>query len=296
MALDKQDVRSTVAGDFLNTEANSAAIKTAVELIDNAVSGAGFNITQLNGATVPIGGGVEATAVRVTVASDSTGVLSIDDNGGSITVDGTVTATNPSVDVDDAAFTPATDSVTVIGGFADETATDSVDEGDVGAIRMSLDRRMLTDSNIQVGNADVSGTNPVPVTITNVEASGITAVAAQSTTASLAAQASETDEFLLGSNVTASLQSVTIAADVAFKAVIQKVDETPTTTTIATLYGEPGATVQWQPRNPNAALHKVASDGTPTAKYQVVLTNNGITSVGGSGTISVHLEHDEVAN
>jgi hypothetical protein len=39
-----------------------------------------------------VGGGVESGALRVTIASDSTGVLSIDDNGGSITVDGTVTA------------------------------------------------------------------------------------------------------------------------------------------------------------------------------------------------------------
>jgi hypothetical protein len=40
----------------------------------------------------PLGAGTEAAAVRVTVATDSTGVLSIDDNGGSLTVDGTVTA------------------------------------------------------------------------------------------------------------------------------------------------------------------------------------------------------------
>lgn len=38
------------------------------------------------------GGGVEASALRVTLANDSTGVLSVDDNGGSLTVDGTVTA------------------------------------------------------------------------------------------------------------------------------------------------------------------------------------------------------------
>jgi hypothetical protein len=40
-----------------------------------------------------VGGGTEATAQRVTIANDSTGVLSIDDNGGSLTVDGTVAAT-----------------------------------------------------------------------------------------------------------------------------------------------------------------------------------------------------------
>lgn len=42
---------------------------------------------------VQAGGGTEATALRVTIASDSTGVLSIDDNGGSLTVDGTVAVT-----------------------------------------------------------------------------------------------------------------------------------------------------------------------------------------------------------
>lgn len=44
------------------------------------------------------GGGVEANALRVTVASDSTGVLSVDDNGGSLTVDGTVAVTGVATD------------------------------------------------------------------------------------------------------------------------------------------------------------------------------------------------------
>jgi hypothetical protein len=42
--------------------------------------------------TIASGGGTEAASLRVTVASDSTGVLSVDDNGGSLTVDGSVTA------------------------------------------------------------------------------------------------------------------------------------------------------------------------------------------------------------
>ena len=54
------------------------------------------NIGNVDIVTVPAplsttGGGTEATALRVTVATDSTGVLSVDDNGGSLTVDGTVT-------------------------------------------------------------------------------------------------------------------------------------------------------------------------------------------------------------
>lgn len=38
------------------------------------------------------GGGTETGALRVTIANNSTGVLSVDDNSGSLTVDGTVTA------------------------------------------------------------------------------------------------------------------------------------------------------------------------------------------------------------
>lgn len=38
-----------------------------------------------------VGGGVEATALRVTIANDSTGVLTVDDGGGSLTIDGGVT-------------------------------------------------------------------------------------------------------------------------------------------------------------------------------------------------------------
>lgn len=45
--------------------------------------------------------------------------------------------------VDDAAFTPATSRVMPAGFQADETATDSVDEGDVGAGRMTLDRKQI---------------------------------------------------------------------------------------------------------------------------------------------------------
>jgi hypothetical protein len=44
---------------------------------------------------------------------------------------------------DDAAFTAGSTGVNVAGFFADETATDSVDEGDAGAARMTLDRKQI---------------------------------------------------------------------------------------------------------------------------------------------------------
>lgn len=72
---------------------------------------------------IAAGGGVEAGALRVTVASDSTGVLSVDDNGGSLTVDGTVTANLSATDnaVLDTIETN-TDYGTVVGGGVEATA------------------------------------------------------------------------------------------------------------------------------------------------------------------------------
>jgi hypothetical protein len=120
------------------------------------------NVGNVDIVTVPAplsttGGGTEATALRVTVASDSTGVLSVDDNGGALTVDnggtfavqvdGSALTALQLIDdpviQDDAAFTPATSKVMVAGFQADETATDSVDEGDAGAARMTLDRKVI---------------------------------------------------------------------------------------------------------------------------------------------------------
>lgn len=103
--------------------------------------------------------------------------------------------------VDDSAFTPATDTVTVLAGFADETAPDSVDEGDAGALRMTLDRKLLTrvvgatDANRLDVNAsghalvDLAGvngspnseTNPVYVYVTEQDGATSTEVHDQST-------------------------------------------------------------------------------------------------------------------
>ena len=62
-----------------------------------AIPAGANNIGDVDVLTVPAplnvtGTGLEATAMRVTIATDSTGLLSVDDNGGSLTVDGTVTA------------------------------------------------------------------------------------------------------------------------------------------------------------------------------------------------------------
>lgn len=58
---------------------------------------------------------------------------------------------NPLLVADDAAFTPGTSRVVPIGAFADESATDSVDEGDIGAIRMTPNRVLRVQPTLHSG-------------------------------------------------------------------------------------------------------------------------------------------------
>lgn len=72
------------------------------------------------------------------VTNDGTFAVQVD--GSALTslqlIDDTVVA-------DDAAFTPGTTKVNMAGFEADESSTDSVDEGDAGAARMTLDRKVI---------------------------------------------------------------------------------------------------------------------------------------------------------
>lgn len=64
----------TNAGTFA-VQVDGAAL-TSLQLLDDAVSGSGFNISQLNGVAVTMGNGASGTGVqRVTIANDSTGIL-----------------------------------------------------------------------------------------------------------------------------------------------------------------------------------------------------------------------------
>jgi hypothetical protein len=67
-------------------------------------------------------GSADATTLRVTIASDTTGVLSIDDNNGSLTIDGTVTANLSATD---------NAALDVLAGviYVEDTAHSSSDRG-----------------------------------------------------------------------------------------------------------------------------------------------------------------------
>jgi filamentous hemagglutinin len=99
-------------------------------------------------------------------------------------------ATYDRTKVDDAAFTPGTDDVYPIGAMADETSPDSVDEGDVGIPRMTLDRKLLTrvvgatdTSRLEVSTAGAAHENLAQVAGSTVTAgAGAVAAGTQRTT------------------------------------------------------------------------------------------------------------------
>ncbi len=71
-------------GDTISTEDIGGVEYQRIKLIDGTTSST---------TVIASGGGVEAAALRVTIANDSTGVLSIDDNSSSLTVDSGATFT-----------------------------------------------------------------------------------------------------------------------------------------------------------------------------------------------------------
>ena len=98
------------------------AIKFAEGAIAVSSAPATAVTTTFPASTGVTGGGTESGAQRVTIANNSTGVLSVDDNGGSLTVDGTVTAgIQPStsylshvyLDLDGTGDNPATNTAVV---------------------------------------------------------------------------------------------------------------------------------------------------------------------------------------
>lgn len=123
-----------------------ASDQSAIAVTATLVAGGDVDVLTVPAPLNIVGGGAEATALRVTIANDSTGVLSIDDNGGSITIDGTVTVTGVATEatlasllassqlIDDtiitlgtATYTEGTSKGLVIGGVRRDADTSLVD-------------------------------------------------------------------------------------------------------------------------------------------------------------------------
>ena len=143
-------------GSSSSTIGNIGSITSAVTVNTHAVTVSGsVGLTSGEGVTlgkVGVTGSVslassEGTNIGKVSVTGSVGLTSSSSTIGNVGVTGAALTALQLIDntifVDDAAFTPASSSVTMAGFFADEVSTDSVNEGDAGAARMTLDRKLI---------------------------------------------------------------------------------------------------------------------------------------------------------
>lgn len=121
---------------------------------------------------IAAGGGTEANALRVTIASDSTGVVTVDDGGSALTVDGTVdvgTVANV-VHVDDNSGSLTVDGTVSVTGVATEstlsTLNGKVTAVNTGAVVLAAGTaaigKLAANSGVDIGDVDVLSLPAIP--------------------------------------------------------------------------------------------------------------------------------------
>ena len=123
------------------TLAEQQSQTTALQIIDDWDESDRAKVNPIVGqAGVAAGAGaVGATVQRVTLASDDPGVVSL-------------ALIDDVIKTDDAAFSPGTDKVAMVGATFDDVTPDSVNEGDAGALRMSANRNLYGTIRDAAGN------------------------------------------------------------------------------------------------------------------------------------------------
>lgn len=252
------------------------------------------------------GGGTEATALRVTVATDSTGVVSVDDNDASLTVDNAGTF---ATQVDGAALTSLQLIDDVV--YTDDTSTHatgtskgvlimaaavptdtSVNANDMGAVAMTTDRRLLVDaSGVAVPVTDNAGSLSVdwngtqPVTGSGTATGALRVELANNSTGILAtvgAVTAITNAFPTGANVIGNVGLIprTTGGLTTYHLV------SAASTNATNVKASAGQLFGWFIYNNNAAMRKVAfhnTAGTPTAGASIFFTLN----IPGSGAANM---------
>lgn len=127
-------------------KAASLAVTLASDEDPMSVSGGVASAATDSGNPVKVGGKYNSSLPTFT--DGQRGDLQIDSQGSLRVNPGNLTAALDTVTTvgdlaDDAAFTPGTSKVRMVGFTADESSTDSIDEGDGGAARMTLDRKVI---------------------------------------------------------------------------------------------------------------------------------------------------------
>lgn len=148
------------------------------------------DVLTINGVAPAFGTGVRgATVQRVTIATDDSvpvtgtfwqatqpvslasvpshavtnaGTFVTQENGAALTA---MQLLDDTIFTDDAAFTPGTSKVSAIGLMADEASTDSVDEGDIGIPRMTVNRKQIVTARSATGTQTSVSSSATNVTL-----------------------------------------------------------------------------------------------------------------------------------
>lgn len=121
---------TSIDGKITACNTGAVVLATGSATIGKLAANSGVDIGDVDVTSVPaplnvVGGGTEAAALRVTIANDSTGLLSVDDNGSSLTVDTTGTSGLEVVQV-----TAADLNVTEASGVAIKNSVEIMDDWD----------------------------------------------------------------------------------------------------------------------------------------------------------------------
>lgn len=157
--MERDDALSTltpIEGDWASLRCNSVgALWTA---IDGTVTVGSHHVTNAGTFVVQAVCTNTGTFATQSVCTNG-GTFVVQENGGALTA---LQLIDDTIFVDDAAFTPGTSKISAVGFLADETATDSVDEGDVGIARMTLDRKQHVVTELEGSSFRDAGTARTP--------------------------------------------------------------------------------------------------------------------------------------
>jgi hypothetical protein len=199
-----------------NLTANALANPIIVQISDgaSAISSTGTSLdVNLTNASVAV------TATDLDIRPLQAGSLATDDNiliYANTAKDGTiVNGSGVAVKVDDSAFTIGSDNVAPIAGIY-ETGGDTVDDGDVGALRMTQDRKLQIDIGsvsatavpVSANGTSNSETNPLYVQNVQGVVSGIEVID-YDTASSVASQATSNHDYTVTATKTLKVIRVT---------------------------------------------------------------------------------------
>lgn len=137
------------------------------------------------------GSALDVSGATVTVAG--TGTFAVQEDGAALTA---LQLIDDIVKTDDAAFTPATDKVAMVGAEFDDATPDSVDEGDAGALRMSANRNLYVQLRDAAGNErglNIDASGQIAVTVASGQSIAVTQATHDSLNANVNLQVSDTD-------------------------------------------------------------------------------------------------------